>query len=78
LTLGLGLVEQLAVIPHFDSWSQDKVRRTIGLTPVGVPVVGIPEQTALIRDAAGAWSTSGVGDVHVFVGGHPADFSALG
>lgn len=77
LTLGLGLIEQLAIIPHFDSWSQDKVRRTIGLTPPGVPVVGIPEQTALIRDAAGEWTMAGVGEVHVFVAGHLTDLSAL-
>ena len=54
-TLGLGLVEQLAVIPHFDTWSPDKAHRTMELAPAGVAVVGIDERTALIRAADGAW-----------------------
>jgi cyanophycinase len=76
-TLGLGLVEQLAVIPHFNSWSHDKAHRTIALATKGIPVVGIPEQTALIRDRDGEWRSEGVGDVAVFVNGEAADLSAL-
>jgi cyanophycinase len=76
-TLGLGLVEQLAVIPHFNSWSHDKAHRTIALATKGLAVVGIPEQTALIRDADGTWRSEGVGDVAVFVNGEAADLSAL-
>ena len=29
LTLGLGLLTQVAVIPHHDSWSEDKAKRTL-------------------------------------------------
>jgi len=76
-TLGLGLIEQLAVIPHFNSWSHDKAHRTIALATKGFPVVCIPEQTALIRDPDGAWRSEGVGDVTVFVNGEPADLGAL-
>ena len=76
-TLGLGLVEQLAVIPHHNSWSHDKEHRTLKLAPKGIRIVGIDEQTALIRDPAGAWRAVGAGDVSVWVGGRPADLSAL-
>jgi cyanophycinase len=76
-TLGLGLIEQLAVIPHFNSWSHDKAHRTVTLAPKGLCLVGIPEQTALIRSADGSWRSDGVGDVAVFREGQPAALSAL-
>ncbi|HVF76118.1 MAG TPA: Type 1 glutamine amidotransferase-like domain-containing protein [Acidimicrobiales bacterium] len=76
-TVGLGLVEQLAVIPHFDAWSPEKAKRTLDLAPRGLPVVGIHEQTALIRDPDGAWRAAGAGTVDVYLDGVPADLSAL-
>jgi cyanophycinase len=76
-TLGLGLIEQVAVVPHFNSWSHDKAQRTINLATKGIPVVCIPEQTALIRGADGSWRSEGVGEVTVFVNRAPADLSAL-
>lgn len=76
-TLGLGLVAQLAVIPHHDTWSPDKARRTIDLAPAGLPVVGIDEQTALVRDPEGGWSVHGAGTVVVFVDRHQAGLAAL-
>lgn len=68
-TLGLGLIEQLAVIPHFDHWSPDKTHRTIVLAAAGLPVVGIDEQTALIRDPDGGWRVEGAGRVVVHLNG---------
>src|SRR5580658_3903996 len=48
LTVGLGLIDQLAVVPQFGNLQGDshgqKVERTIALAPVGLPVVGIPER----------------------------------
>jgi cyanophycinase len=75
-TLGLGLCRQLAVIPHFDGWSEDKARRTLELAPAGLPLVGIDERTALIR-AAGGWRVSGAGRVQVYVDGAESDLSRL-
>lgn len=65
-TLGLGLVEQLALIPHHDTWSADKTHRTMELAPSGVAVVGVDERTAVIRDANGQWRAAGAGAVDVF------------
>ena len=53
-TLGLGLVRQMAVVPRADTWSEDKLHRTLQLTPAGVPLVEVDERTALLRDADGA------------------------
>ena len=49
LTLGLGLIEQIAVIPHHDTWSEDKAKRTLHIAPDGLPIAGIDERTALLR-----------------------------
>ena len=35
LTLGLGLIDQMAVIPHHDTWSEDKAKRTLHIAPDG-------------------------------------------
>ena len=77
LTVGLGMVENIAVIPHFGHENAEKVHRSIALAAPGLPVVGIPERTALIRDPDGAWRQAGEGDVQVFVSGEPAGFEAL-
>ncbi len=76
-TLGLGLLAQVALIPHHDTWSPEKAKRTITLAPKGLPVVAIDEQTALIRDRDGGWSVQGKGAVVVFVDGHEAGLEAL-
>lgn len=76
-TLGLGLVEQVALIPHHEEWDEDQARRTIELAPKGLPVVGIDTQTALIRDPDGSWRTEGAGRAVVFVDGKEADLGVL-
>jgi cyanophycinase len=76
-TLGLGLLAQVAIIPHHDTWSPEKAKRTITLAPAGLPVVAIDEQTALIRGTDGGWTVSGAGGVVVFVNGHEAGLEAL-
>jgi cyanophycinase len=76
-TVGLGLVRNLAAIPRYDTWSREKVHRTVGLAPDGVTVAGIPQSTALIRQIDGSWSSDGVGQVDVFVDGALADIAAI-
>jgi cyanophycinase len=77
LTVGLGMVEQIAVIPHFGEENAEKVHRSIALAAPGLPVVGVPERTALIRDPDGRWRHAGQGEVQVFVSGKSAGFEAL-
>jgi cyanophycinase len=77
LTVGLGMVEQLAVIPHFGNENSEKVHRSLALAAPGIPVVGVPERTALVRDPDGSWRSSGEGEVQVFVSGKPAGIDAL-
>ena len=76
-TLGLGLVRQMAVVARADTWSEDKLHRTLQLAPAGVPLVEVDERTALFRDADGTWRSAGAGEASVWVGGHQADLGAL-
>jgi cyanophycinase len=77
-TVGLGLVEQRAVVPHHDSGAAEHLWRILVLAPKGVPVAGIPERTALIREPGGTWRSAGAGEVTVFVDGRSGSLDDLG
>ena len=77
LTIGLGLLSGLAVVPHFGDVHEDthgeKLHRSVLLAPHGTPVAGIPERTALIRDPSGQWRSEGAGQVAVYLNGARAE-----
>jgi cyanophycinase len=77
LTLGLGLVAHLAVLPHYDTWSEEKAHRTVQLATGHLRIAAVDERTALIRDPDGAWRAAGAGGVTVYVDGRPAGLEAL-
>lgn len=74
-TVGLNLLDGLTVIPRFNTWSEDKLHRTVSLAPAGMDIVGIDEATALIWD--GSWRVEGVGNVTAFEDGKRIDASQL-
>ncbi|HEX2699264.1 MAG TPA: Type 1 glutamine amidotransferase-like domain-containing protein [Acidimicrobiales bacterium] len=76
-TLGLGLVSQVAVIPHADSWSPEKSHRTISLAPEGLPVVAIDERTAVIFESGKGWTAAGAGNVRVWCDGEASSLDVL-
>lgn len=76
-TVGLGLIQRLAVVPHHDAGDAGLAWRTLELAPAGLPLVGIPERTALIREPGGTWRAEGEAEVTVFVDGRPACLQAL-
>lgn len=76
-TLGLGLIAQVAVLPHVDDWSHDKFRRVLDLAPAGTRILGIGERTAVIRAADGSWTTRGDGAVKVWIDGSEKPLTAL-
>jgi cyanophycinase len=77
LTLGLGLLANLAVIPHHDTWSEDKARRTLRIAPAGMPLVTIDERSAVLRAPDGTWTASGAGQVAVHLDHELSDLSVL-
>lgn len=76
-TLGLGLLPKMALIPHHDTWSAEKAKRTITLAPARLPIVAIDEQTALIQRPDKSWVVDGAGKSVVFLDGKEADLWAL-
>jgi cyanophycinase len=64
-TVGLGLLRDMTVFPHFDSAPGHLRERSIDLLPRGVVLAGIDEGTALVRDRAGGWRAEGPGAVTV-------------
>jgi cyanophycinase len=72
---GLGLVPQIAIIPHHATlaarWSADRMRATL---PAGVTLVGIDEATALIGSGR-EWVVHGKGKVTVYNAESPAVFT---
>lgn len=76
-TLGLGMIENLAVIPHFPGWTDHRVARTLRLAAPGLWLVGIEERTALIREPDGTWRPAGAGRVEVRVDGEVVGLDSL-
>lgn len=76
-TIGLGMLRQLAVIPHADTWSEDKLRRTLHLAPANLPVVGIDERTAVLRGPDDTWRVEGAGRARVWIHGEESNLEAL-
>jgi len=64
-TVGLGLVRNLAVFPYHGTAADHLRARSIDLLPKGATLVGIDEQTALVR-RDGNWTVTGIGDVTVY------------
>jgi cyanophycinase len=76
-TLGLGLLENMTIVPHHDSWSEDKAHRTLQLAPKGLIVVGVDERTALVRTPMGEWRSEGAGTVTAWRDGTELSLSDL-
>jgi len=77
LTLGLGLITRVAILPHYDTWSEEKAHRTVQLATGHLRIAAIDERTALIRDGSGSWRTEGAGAVTVYVDGKPTGLEQL-
>jgi cyanophycinase len=75
-TVGLGLVANLAVFPYHGTAADHLRERSIDLLPPTALLVGIDEETALIRNASGGWRADGAGNVTVYGEGDPEVFPA--
>jgi len=61
-SLGLALVEGLAIVPESETWSPERLHRTLKLAN-GFAVAVLPTGSALLRDDSG-WETVGDAQVH--------------
>jgi cyanophycinase len=77
-TVGLGLVANLAVLPHADPAEVAAThKRTFELADAGLVLAAVPERSALIRGGDGAWAAAGPGEVTIWVDGAQRGFEAL-
>lgn len=67
-TVGLGVVEGLAVFPYHGTAAAHLRERSIDLLPSSAKLVGIDDETALIRSPDGTWKVEGSGSVSVYDG----------
>ncbi|MGH9077468.1 MAG: Type 1 glutamine amidotransferase-like domain-containing protein [Acidimicrobiales bacterium] len=77
LTLGLGLVPRLAILPHAQSWSAEKSHRTVELATGHLRIAAVDERTALVRWPGRGWQSAGAGAVTVYVDGQATTLDAL-
>jgi cyanophycinase len=75
-TVGLGVVADLAVFPYHGTAADHLRERSIDLLPRTARLVGIDEETALVRDPAGSWRVAGAGSVTVYQGRDAVSHSA--
>ncbi|MFZ4516097.1 MAG: Type 1 glutamine amidotransferase-like domain-containing protein [Acidimicrobiia bacterium] len=62
-TVGIGLVDGLAVFPYHGATAEHLRQRSLDLLASHAILVGIDEATALIRDPDGSWQARGAGVV---------------
>ena len=67
-TVGLAVVPNLAVFPYHGTAADHMRERSIDLLPPTAKLVGIDEDTALVRDRSGSWRVAGAGAVTVYEG----------
>jgi cyanophycinase len=65
---GLGLVPNTLVLPHYSS-ARAETATGLARRLASALVLGIPEQSAVLGGASGAWEVAGPGPVTVFGGG---------
>ena len=76
-TVGLGMIGNLAVLPHAEHDVAAHHKRTFELADAGLVLAALPERTALIREPDGAWRSTGAGEATVWVGGEQRGFDVL-
>lgn len=76
-TVGLKLIKNLSVIPHFDSSFKERNSRSLKFAPKNTLIVGLEEKTALIRNTDGTWISMGAGNSHLYLNHEQLDLSDL-
>ncbi len=62
-SLGLALVEGLAILHESETWSPERLHRTLKLAN-GFAVAVLPTGSALLRTGSDGWETFGAADLH--------------
>lgn len=76
-TVGLGMVANLAVLPHAESDVAKHHKRTFELASAGLVLAAVPERSALIQGPEGTWQSAGRSEVTIWVDGVERGFDVL-
>jgi cyanophycinase len=74
-TLGLGLVRPLAVVPHVEQWSHERLHRTLQLAGAEVPLLTLGTASCAVCAPDGTWRS--YGDVRLWRGGEEEPLAGL-
>ena len=78
-TQAFGLLKEVRVIPHFDKffkWIPDSAAKHLLDLPGDSTLIGIDEDTAVVRRANQDWQVWGKGKLHLLKGQTPGQFGA--
>jgi len=78
-TQGFGLLKEVRVIPHFDKffkWIPDSAAKHLLDLPGDSTLIGIDEDTAVVKRANQDWQVWGKGKLHLLKGQTPGQFGA--
>jgi cyanophycinase len=75
-TVGLGVVEGLAIFPYHGTAADHLRERSLDLLPAGAVLVGVDEETALLREPGARWSVAGAGAVTIYRDGATTEVRA--
>ncbi len=78
-TQGFGLLKEVRVIPHFDKffkWIPDSAAKHLLDLPGDSTLIGIDEDTAVVKRANKDWQVWGKGKLHLLKGQRPGQFGA--
>ena len=68
-TVGLGIVPGVAVFPDHAGAADHRRERSLELQPDDAVLVGLDQQTAIVREANGQWNVMGAGTATVYRAG---------
>jgi len=68
-TVGLGIVPGVAVFPDHAGAADHRRERSLELQPDDAVLVGLDQQTAIVREATGQWNVMGAGMATVYRAG---------
>jgi cyanophycinase len=74
-TVGLGLVQELAVFPHHTARPDHVWERSLDLLPERATLAGVDDHTAIVRNPEGEWEVVGSGTVTLSRNGRSAKCS---
>ncbi|HVB06091.1 MAG TPA: Type 1 glutamine amidotransferase-like domain-containing protein [Acidimicrobiales bacterium] len=75
-TVGLGLVRNVAVVPHASGELTPQLRRTLSLAPAGCALAALGGGSAVVREPDGSWRSSGA-SIEIYVDGVPSGLESL-